>query len=57
VIAVVQACDDLVRGLLPREVEEELLDVLDLEGSLLEAVLLERIFDSQKRLTIAGFWL
>jgi len=52
-IAVVQARDDLVRGLLSREVEKEFLDVLDLERSLLEAVLLERIFDSQKRVTIS----
>ena len=43
-VAVAQPLDDLVGRLLPREVEEVLLDVLDLEGTLLERVLLDEIF-------------
>ena len=44
VIAVGQALDDLGRGLFPREIEEELLDVLNFQGALMEAVLLQEIF-------------
>jgi hypothetical protein len=43
VIAVAKTLDDFVGGLLPREVEEVLLDILDLEGPLLKGVLLDEI--------------
>ena len=43
-VAIAEALDHFGGGLLPREIEEELLDVLDLERALLEAVLFEKIF-------------
>ena len=43
-VAVAEALNDFGGGLLPGEIEEELLDVLDFERALLEAVLLEKIF-------------
>lgn len=44
VIAIGQPLDHFVGSLFSGKIEEELLDVLDLEGSLLEAVLLEEVF-------------
>jgi hypothetical protein len=43
-VAIVETADHLGRGLLPREIEEELLDVLNLERSLLEPILLQEVF-------------
>ena len=43
-VAIVEAVDHLRGGLLAGEIEEELLDVLDLERSLLEAGLLQEVF-------------
>ena len=54
VIAVGQAVDDLSRGLLAGEIEEELLDVLNLEGALLEAVLFQEVIHGET-VIIAGF--
>src|SRR4029079_15487205 len=45
--------DHLGRGLLPREIEEELLDVVDFQRPLVEPVLLQGIFHSET-VTIAG---
>ncbi len=44
VITVAEALDHFRRGLLAGEVEEVLLDVLDLERSLMEPVLFDEIF-------------
>ena len=43
-IAIRQPRDDLRRGLLAREIEEELLDVLNLERALLEPILPDEVF-------------
>ena len=51
-VAVGEALHHLRGGLLPRKIQEELLDVLNLEGSLLKRVLLETIFHGS--LSIAG---
>ena len=44
VIAIGQPLNDFGRRLLPRKIEEELLDVLDLERPLLERILLDEVF-------------
>ena len=44
-VAVRQPLHDLGGALLPRKVEEELLDVLNLERALLKPVLLDQILD------------
>jgi hypothetical protein len=44
VVPVPEPPDDFRSGLLAREVQEELLDVLNLEGPLLESVLFEKVF-------------
>ena len=41
-----KAGDNLGSGLLPRELAEVLLDVLDFEGAALEGVLLDQIFQA-----------
>ena len=43
-VTIAEALNHFGGGLLPREVEEELLDVLDFERALLQGVLLEKIF-------------
>ena len=43
-VSIPQALHDFCGGLLPGKVQEELLDVLNLEGALLERVLLEEVF-------------
>ena len=43
-VAVGQALHDFGCALLTRKIEEELLDILDFEGPLLEAVLANQIF-------------
>ena len=48
-VAIGQALHDFGSGLLAGEIEEELLDVLDLECALLEAVLLDQIFHGHFR--------
>ena len=59
VVAVVEPVDHFRGGLLPREIEKELLDVLDFERSLLEPVLLQEVFhgrnDHYNRLWALGF--
>jgi hypothetical protein len=54
VIAIAETRDHFVGGFLPGKVEEELLDVLDFQCSLVEPVLLQGIFHSQKRVTISA---
>src|SRR5690242_1965481 len=44
VIAIGQPLNDFGRCLLPRKIEEELLDVLNLERSLLERILFDKVF-------------
>jgi hypothetical protein len=52
VIPVGEALDDFHRRLLAREIEEELLDVLNLQRALLEPVLLDQIFDGHPQIII-----
>ena len=56
-IAIRQPRDDLVGGLLPREVEEELLDILDFQSPLVEPVLLQQIFYGEEKDYIRLYWL
>ena len=53
-VAIPQAANDLGRCLLAREVEEILLDVLDLERALLQAVLLYQVFHGSVLYRAAG---
>ena len=54
-VPVAKPLDDLGSGLFSREIEEELLDVLDFERSLLERILLEEVFHGFITIPDSGF--
>ena len=49
-IAVGEPLNDFSRRLLAREIEEELLDVLNLQRALLESVLLDQVFNGHPKI-------
>src|SRR5215471_3270800 len=55
-LAIGQPADNLRRGLLPRKLAEELLDVLNLEGALLQLVVGDEVFHSAPSPQPSALW-